>query len=72
MNSSHYDNTKLAAWREETGLSQKTVAERLDVARNTISRAEIGEVASYDLLCQLAYFYNKPIKDLLYAQKLAA
>lgn len=34
---------ELKEWREDKGLSQKELAEKLKVASNTISRWELGE-----------------------------
>lgn len=71
MNASHYDPKKLIEWREEFGQTQEKVARLLNVDRNTISRAELGKVASYDLLAELCRIYGKSTHELIYAEPVA-
>jgi DNA-binding XRE family transcriptional regulator len=68
MNAQHYNPDKLVKWREETGETQDKIAEKLNVDRNTIYRAEAGKVASYELLANLCKIYGKSMHDLIYAE----
>ena len=67
MNGKHYNPQKLVEWRDEFGKTQVKVAEIIGVERNTISRAETGKVASYELLATLCKIYGKSIHDLTYS-----
>ncbi|HEY0429014.1 MAG TPA: helix-turn-helix transcriptional regulator [Pyrinomonadaceae bacterium] len=71
MNANHYNPQKLVEWREESGKTQEKIAEILGVDRNTISRAEKGKVASYDLLAGLCGLYKKSTHDLIYSKPVA-
>lgn len=71
MNGNHYNPKKLVEWREEFGKTQDKVAELIGVERNTISRAETGKVASYELLATLCRIYGKSTHDLIYSNPVA-
>ncbi|MCD9188285.1 MAG: helix-turn-helix domain-containing protein [Pyrinomonadaceae bacterium] len=66
MNRNDYDPSKLVKWREESQKTQEAVAELLNVDRNTISRAENGKVASFNLLSNLCTIYGKSIHELVH------
>lgn len=66
MDSRHYNNEKLKRAREAAGLTQEQVAELLNVHKETISRADRGTVASYELLVQICAICKIGIKDILY------
>ena len=72
MNANHYNPKKLIQWREDSGKTQEKIAEILNVDRNTVSRAETGKVASYDLLASLCAIYEKSTHDLIYSKPVAA
>jgi transcriptional regulator with XRE-family HTH domain len=65
MNGQDYYAEKLKSLRESKTLTQEEVAEKLNVNRQTILRAESGTIASYDLLCRMADLYEVDILDLL-------
>ena len=57
---------KLVALRKEKGLTQKELAERLDVSRQAVSRWEVGiAVPSTDNLKVLGELYEVPVDYLL-------
>lgn len=72
MTSNHYDPEKLRQCRREKSaqvgrdLSQEDLAKTLDVHRQTIYRAEKGEDVRYELLCDLAEYYDVPVTSWLY------
>jgi transcriptional regulator with XRE-family HTH domain len=78
MNWRHYDHEKLRQLRREKSaaegrkISLEDVASALAAHKETISRAERGAVASYELLCQLADFYQVPVTSLLHPVPLQA
>lgn len=71
MNSTHYDPSKLKALRERKQMSQPDVAEVLNVHPQTVYRAEAGINISYELLCDLADFYQINVIDLLHPRPIA-
>lgn len=72
MNLNHYNPTKLVEWREKSGKTQEQIAEIIGIERNTVSRAEKGKVASYELLASLCRVYEKSTHELIYSQPIAA
>jgi transcriptional regulator with XRE-family HTH domain len=71
MNFRHYDPGKLKELREIKGLTQEQVAKHLGINRQTVFRAETGQSASYELLCDLCQLYNNAaVTDLLYERPL--
>lgn len=57
---------KLVALREEKGLTQLVVAEKLDVSRQAISRWELGTaLPSTDNLKSLSELYGVPVDYLI-------
>lgn len=72
MDARHFNPEKLKQARQERSfqirkmLSQNDVAKALGVAYQTISMAERGKMASYDLLCRMAEFYDVSVTDWLY------
>jgi transcriptional regulator with XRE-family HTH domain len=72
MNAQHYDCDRLKEIREERGLTQLEVAERLGIDRQTVYRAEAGKSASYELLWDLCSLYQEDILTLLRPQRIEA
>lgn len=64
MNNNHYYPEKLAEIRKGIG-TQEEVAEKLGISNITLSRAENGKNASYELLCAIASLANVDVRDLL-------
>jgi len=71
MDKTHYNQQKLVDWREEQNKTQDEIAEIIGVVRETVNRAEMGKVASYELLCNLCRVYGKSIHELTYESPLA-
>jgi len=69
MNSRHYDQVRLRGLRESKGLTQKQVAESLNINRQTVFRAESGVSASYELLCDLSDLYEADVITLLHPRR---
>jgi transcriptional regulator with XRE-family HTH domain len=65
MNVRHYYPEKLVALREGAGLSQEALAEKLEVHKLTILRAEKGRSASYGLLSKYATEFHLAVTDLV-------
>lgn len=65
MDKRHYDHRKLEKLRGDKSLREK--AKELGVTPNMLSRAERGDVATYDFLCELAEHYGISLGELLYA-----
>lgn len=65
MDARHYDPQRLKELREKSGKTQEQIARLVKRKRLTISRAERGESASYDLLCRLAKRYRVPVVSIL-------
>lgn len=72
MDTRHYDPNKLKqlrlekSKREGTEITQQAVAKVLNVHRQTIYRAEYGLDVPYELLCDLANYYQVPVVSLLH------
>ena len=66
MNSKDYNHQKLVKWREESGKTQEKIAQILSIDRNTVSRAETGRIASFELLAALCRIYGKSLHELIY------
>lgn len=72
MNANHYDPEKLKQLRSQKSkgvtseITQQMVADALGVQRQTIYRAENGIDVSYELLCELAAYYDVEVVSLLY------
>lgn len=64
MNVNHYHPEKLAEIRKRIG-TQEDVAEKLGITNVTLSRAENGRNASYELLCSIANLANVDVRELL-------
>jgi len=64
MNGNHYFPEKLAEIRKSIG-TQEDVAGKLGVTNITLSRAENGKNASYELLCSIANLANADVRELL-------
>lgn len=71
MDSKHYDHKKLQAARRAAGWTQDSLAEALNVASNTIYRAEAGTGIGYDLLFEICQKCHVDIADILRASKTA-
>jgi transcriptional regulator with XRE-family HTH domain len=71
MDSRHYDPDKLKELRERFGLTQEQVAEKLNIHKQSVYRAEAGRVASYELLCALSALYKTEVIGLLRRRPLA-
>lgn len=71
MKSKHYDNRKLQNARRAAGWTQRSLAEALNVAPNTIYRAEAGRDIGYDLLFEICQKCHVDIADILRASKTA-
>lgn len=72
MNARHYNHEKLKKVRESQGLTQKQVADALDVDVQTIYRAENGKAAGYDLLCDLCDLYSVSILSVIHPRRMEA
>ena len=72
MNSNHYNPSALVKWRNEAGQTQDQIARELSVDRNTISRAETGKNASFELLTGLCKLYGKTMHELIHSEPAAA
>ena len=64
------DQKKIGAFmkqlRKEKGITQETLAERLNVSGRTVSRWETGfNMPDLDILIQMADFYQIEIRELL-------
>ncbi len=64
MNASDYDNKKLQTIREKY-FTQTELAARLEVAPETISRAERGVSASFQLLSAMTKECKSSIKEII-------
>lgn len=64
MNAEHY-NPELLATARKKKLTQKELAEKLDVTEMTIYRAEKGQGASYELLSDICREIGIDVKDIL-------
>ena len=64
MNENHYYPEKLATIRKQIG-TQEDVAEQLGITNITLSRAENGKNASYELLCSVANLAKIDVRELL-------
>lgn len=64
MNKQQYDFKKLKELRGKV-FTQEQLAKKLNVHPKTISRAENGESASFDLLWQIATACNIPLKEII-------
>ncbi len=52
--------------RNETGLTQESLAERLGVSRRTVSRWETGtNMPDFDLLIEMSDLYNVDLREIL-------
>jgi transcriptional regulator with XRE-family HTH domain len=69
MNARHYDHDKLKKLRESRNLTQKQVAVAVNVDRQTVYRAEAGDQAGYDLLCDLCELYGVSILAVIRPQR---
>lgn len=65
MDSRDYYNEKLVQARELRGLTQKDVADELNVHEKSISRVEAGQHCGYDLLKRLCAFYGIPMDKIV-------
>jgi transcriptional regulator with XRE-family HTH domain len=66
MDARHYNHAQLKSLRELKGLTQKQVAERLKVDRQTVYRVEAGGNVSYELLSDLCDLYGVDVRRLLH------
>lgn len=66
MNATHYRHEELKRLRNAQRRSVIEVAEALGKERMSIYRAENGTSVSYELLCDLARYYEVPVVSLLY------
>ena len=64
MNDNHYHPEKLAEIRKKVG-TQEEVARRLGITNITLSRAENGKNASYELLCAISNLANTDVREIL-------
>ena len=62
----HYNHKELRALRQARGVSLVKLSGDLQVERKRIWRAERGEGATYDFLCRLAQYYDRPVTYFLY------
>jgi len=67
----HYNHKELRALRENRGFSIRGLAKELEVAPDRVARAERGEIATYDFLCRLAKYYDRPVTYFLYQYPIA-
>lgn len=56
---------KLKELRTQKGKTQKEIAAELGVGSQTYSEWECGKVPSYRYFCQLEYYYQTPLLDLV-------
>lgn len=68
MDARHYNHDRLRQLRELKGLTQKEVAEHLNIDRQTVYRIEAGQSVSYETLCDLCRFYGIDVRRLLHPQ----
>lgn len=68
MDSRDYYNDKLIEARELRGLTQKQVADELNVTVTSIKRAEHGIICGFNLLKQLCAFYSIPMDKIVVPQ----
>ncbi|EIA19271.1 helix-turn-helix transcriptional regulator [Listeria fleischmannii] len=62
MELNKFVGNKIRQFREEKGLSQETLAKRLNTTRQTISRYENGDrKANQDVLFELAKLFNQSV-----------
>lgn len=64
MNAEHYDHEKLARLRSEK-LTQKDLAEQLQIREMTVYRAEKGINVSYELLLRMCTILGVDIREIL-------
>jgi transcriptional regulator with XRE-family HTH domain len=62
----HYNHKELRALRDAREISLTQLSIDLKVERKRIWRAERGEGATYDFLCRLAQYYDRPVTYFLY------
>jgi transcriptional regulator with XRE-family HTH domain len=62
----HYNHKELRELRRKTRLSARALAKTLGVKTDKVARAERGEVVTYDFLCRLAQYYDRPVTYFLY------
>jgi transcriptional regulator with XRE-family HTH domain len=76
MNARHYNAERIRQLRREKSaaegrdITQDVVAEALGVHRQSIYRAENGLDVAYELLCDLAEYYDVEVTSWLYARPL--
>ena len=59
-------SSKLRSKRAERGVNQEQLAEALDVARNTVSRWELGDgIMPLDKVWELADYYGCTVDELI-------
>lgn len=68
MDKNHYDFHELAKIRKSVG-TQEEVAETLGVTTVTLSRAENGKSASFELLSAICNLGKRNVKDLILENK---
>lgn len=72
MTSNHYDPEKVRQCRRDLSarlgreVSQEEVARALDVHRQSIFRVESGLDVRYELLCDVADYYDVPVTAWLH------
>jgi transcriptional regulator with XRE-family HTH domain len=66
LDSRHYNHKELRALRLVKDISLVQLSSDLKVERKRIWRAERGECATYDFLCRLAEYYDRPVTYFLY------
>jgi transcriptional regulator with XRE-family HTH domain len=64
MNKDHYYPEKLAEIRKAIG-TQKEVADKVNVTNTTISRAENGKHASFELLSSITKLAGRDVQEVL-------
>ena len=65
MTRDHYKHELIQKLREEAGLTQEQLAERVNAHWVTISRVENGRSCSFPLLCELAEAFGVRWQTLL-------